>query len=150
MKPWKIWALVADNSKARIVMDLLSDQPSERTIVAPKPLLAGAIMADRPGRSQSSAGARRSAMEYRTDPVRVRDREFAALVAETFADALKGNRVEGVALAAPPRMLGDLRSHLPSAVRRLVIAEIDKDLVKLQPAALARRIAEAIPKRPLT
>lgn len=144
MRSKRIWALVADNAKARIVADLHSDNSSEQTIVAPKPKLAREIMADKPGRSHSSVGTRRSAMEYHSDPERLRDRDFAVFVAETFAGALRDGKAEGAVIVAPPKMLGDLREAMPDAARRLVVAEIAKDLTKLQPAALAKRIREAI------
>ena len=42
----------------------------------------------------------------------------------------------GIVLAASPRLLGHLRDHMPAALKAHVVAELDKDLVKIPLADL--------------
>ena len=81
----------------------------------------------RPGRSFESASVGRHAVG-REDAYRRAKKKFAAEVGRTAADDLVGQGIEGVVLAAPPRLLEPLRASLPKGAT--VVAEIGKDLVK--------------------
>jgi len=80
-----------------------------------------------PGRAFESATSARHGVG-REDVYRRAKAEFAARVAEALGAFLEKREVEGVVLAAPPRLLHDLRKGLPSGVR--IVAELGKDLVK--------------------
>ena len=145
MKPQKIWVLVADGARARILRDVV---PAGKTRAGREDLVFRSeqrqlreIMADKPGRSFASTGTRRSAMEYNSDPVREDDRAFAA----TLAEVLDAHRVAGdfdqLVVAAAPQMLGDLRQAFPANLRRATIAEVAKDFTKLPAHELRGAIA---------
>ncbi|TIS55836.1 MAG: host attachment protein [Mesorhizobium sp.] len=88
MKLQSTWVVVADGARARILRDVLSagETPDEREdlVFHSERRQLREIMADKPGRSFASTGARRSAMEYHADPVREEDRALAATLAETL------------------------------------------------------------------
>src|SRR6478735_7756174 len=88
MKPTITWIVIADGDQAKVfehegpgkgltaVRDMLFEQEH---------LKAGDIMADKPGRSFSSAGpGSRSSIEYSSDPVQVRERRFVEKLAEAL------------------------------------------------------------------
>ena len=80
MKPTRTWIVIADGDQAKIFEH---DGPGKglRAVkdvqLEQEHLKASDIMADKPGRSMSSAGpGARSAVEYHTDPVEMRERRF--------------------------------------------------------------------------
>nr|WP_292242816.1 host attachment protein [Mesorhizobium sp.] len=153
MKPQRTWVLIADGARARILRDALSTgktpDKQEDLVFHTEPRQLREIMADKPGRSFASTGARRSAMEYHSDPVREEDRAFAAKLAHT----LHGHHVAGdfdqLVVAAPPQMLGDLRLAFPESLRKVTAAEIAKDLTKL-PEHELRDVIRKLEIKPLS
>ncbi|WP_413771425.1 host attachment protein [Mesorhizobium sp. PAMC28654] len=135
MKPQKIWVLVADEARARILRNVLSagEPPDEREDLvfhsARRQLRE--IMADKPGRSFASSGVCRSTMEYHSEPVREEDRAFAAKLAGTLHNHHLAGDFDQLVVAAAPQMLGDLRQAFPESLRKATAAEIAKDFTKL-------------------
>ncbi|WEX10810.1 host attachment protein [Chelativorans sp. AA-79] len=135
MKKPRTWILVTDGGQARIVRELACDAETGERLddlvfeIEHKPLRR--IMADRPGRSFESHGARRSAMEYRSDPVRDRQRRFASMLSKHLQYHHAAGEFDRLAVVAEPRMLGIVRQTLPAALREVVVSEIGKDLTKL-------------------
>jgi protein required for attachment to host cells len=82
---------------------------------------------DAPGVSYSSAGPGRSTMDE-VDFHQLAEDRFAA----DAADLLKGRALardfESLIVIAPPHTLGEMRKHYNSAVRALLVGELDKDL----------------------
>lgn len=70
VKKPRIWILVADGSRARIVRYDANGKHSDDLVFEADHKQLKEIMADKPGRSFASMGAKRSAMEYHSDPVR--------------------------------------------------------------------------------
>lgn len=141
MKRKTIWALVADGGRARILKDVGRDEmPEEEEFVSDaKPL--GDIMADQAGRTFSSVGNRRSAMELHSDPVRDRERAFAAMLAETLDRHGSAGRFDELVVVAAPQMLGDLRAACPGSLRAKITQEVDKNLTGLAGKELAEAVA---------
>ena len=118
-----IWILVADGTRARAIL-------APATAGAREPMAtmlelhaehrpAREIMADAPGRAFASVGARRSAMEYHSDPVRGELERFArVIVDELEARRAAGGfeRPRGLRTAAHARR--DARRHAGEARRR--------------------------------
>lgn len=75
-------------------------------------------------------GDRRSAIEQ-TDLHDRAEAMFAKDLAHALESACERSRIGSIVLVAPPRTLAQLRDALPESVRRLVVAEIDKDLTKI-------------------
>lgn len=142
MKPTITWIVVADGDQAKIfehdgpgkglraIKDLQLEQAH---------LKAGDIMADRPGRASSPARGpgSRSAVDYRTDPVEVRERRFVERLAAVLDEKHNEGAFERLVIAAAPAALGDLRPALSDGVRATIIAELPKDLTNLPTAKLA-------------
>lgn len=86
---------------------------------------------DRPGRlfAGASARERRSALEP-TDWHELEAHRFARMVADAFEKLVRERKVKAVVIAAPPRILAELRQALHGDVKARVIAEVDKDFTK--------------------
>src|ERR1051325_10652710 len=95
MKPTITWIVIADGDQAKV----FEHEGPGKGLTAVKELSfeqdhlkASEIMADRPGRAGAgTAPGSEAAMEYRSDPVAVRERKFV----ERLADVLEEKRVEG-------------------------------------------------------
>ncbi len=143
MAAQRIWVLIADGGQAMV---LESDGPGRE--LAPASGMAFSaeipagrdILTDRPGRSFDSVGAARHAMESPSDPRRQLKRQFADMLGQEIAMALRQGRFDRLVVVAPPSALGDLREALPADVKKLVSAEINKDLVKTPLAELPRHL----------
>jgi protein required for attachment to host cells len=106
-----------------------------------QPLKASEIMADKPGRAIESAGpGSRSAVEYRTDPVELRERRFLEEVAAELEAKHREGAFNRLVIAAAPDALGELRQALAAGVRASVLAELPKDLTHVPTPALARHL----------
>ena len=81
---------------------------------------------DKPGRSFSSVGHGRSAVEQ-TDWHDLEQHRFARVVAEALEKLMRERHVKALVIAAPPRTLADLRQALHKDVKAGIIAEVDKD-----------------------
>ena len=86
---------------------------------------------DRPGRLFASVTARerRSALEP-TDWHELEAHRFARMVADAFEKLVRERKVKAVVIAAPPRILAELRQALHSDVKARIMAEVDKDFTK--------------------
>jgi protein required for attachment to host cells len=92
---------------------------------------------DRPPRVRQ--GEHRSAIEQ-TDWHAIAEERFADEVAaalDRIADA-----IPALIVVAPPRTLASLRHALSERLKRVVIAEIDKDLTKLSIEEIGRRLTD--------
>ncbi len=85
---------------------------------------------DKPGRSYASVGARRSAMEQ-ADWHELDEQRFAKDIADMLQVAVREKQIEALVIAAPPKILAELRKSMHQEVEKRVIAEVDKDLTNL-------------------
>lgn len=140
MKPKVTWIVIADGNQAKIFehdgpgkgLKALSDLNFEQ-----EPLKAQEIMADKPGRSFSSAGpGARSSIEYSSDPVAVRERKFVEKLADLLNEAHRQDRFDRLVIAAAPAALGDIRPALSDGVRGAILAEMPKDLTNVPTSKL--------------
>jgi len=82
---------------------------------------------DAPGRSISSVGSARNAMEP-TDFHQLQEDRFAAEAAELLRKRALSNDFEALIVAAPPRTLGEMRKHYHKEVQLRLIGEVSKEL----------------------
>ena len=134
MKPTITWILIADGARARVLRHTgpgngLSEIEGLEFSQSHK--RAQDIMADKPGRSHSSVGHGRSAMEYSSDPVREEQQKFTAEVAGRIDDYAAEGAFDRLVVCAAPQTLGDLRNKLSDKSRTLTMAEIDKNFSNL-------------------
>jgi len=129
------WILAADGNQARLLkgVNLMKDgqQSPEQEVFRWEPKKVQDIMADKPGRSHSSVGPGRSAMEYSSDPVREEQQKFTAEVASRLDDYAAEGAFDRLVVCAAPQTLGDLRNRLSEKTRMLTTAEIDKNFSNL-------------------
>jgi protein required for attachment to host cells len=82
---------------------------------------------DKPGRTFSSVGGRRSAMEQ-ADWHTLEEQRFAKDVADALYTLVLEQKIEALVIAAPPKTLAELRKSIHQEVEKRIIAEVDKDL----------------------
>lgn len=135
MKPIVTWILIADGAEARIYANDGPGKglhPVDGMHFSQEHLSTRDIMADRPGRSISSAGSGgRSAMEYSSDPVDVRERRFVTELAGILDKHHRQGDFERLIIAAAPSALGDLRPALGKELSRAIVGELPKDLTNV-------------------
>lgn len=100
--------------------------------------------ADAPGRSQSAPGAARHGFD-RSSSEREQSRQaFADLVLKITADEWAHGLYNRLVMTAPPEMLGALRAGLSDQLSQALVADMNKDLVKVATADLPRHFEEVI------
>ena len=97
---------------------------------------------DEPGRTQSSVGKARSAVEQTDWHQRAED-AFLKDLAKKLDRAVTTGATKAIIIAAPPRALGVLREAFTPALRKAIRAEIDKDLVKMPVDEIEKHLAAA-------
>jgi protein required for attachment to host cells len=95
---------------------------------------------DEPGRSFSSVGSGRSAVEQ-TDWHRQEEERFLQKLVSQLDHSVKVGEVKSLVIVAPPRALGVLRQAYSHILRAAVHAEIDKDLVRLPVHEIEKHLA---------
>jgi protein required for attachment to host cells len=142
------WILAADGNQARLLkgVNFLKDGPQspEQEIFQMDTKRVQDIMADKPGRSHSSVGHGRSAMEYSSDPVREEQQKFTADVASKIDSYEQEGAFDRLVVCAAPQTLGDLRSMLSTATRAKTTAEISKDYSNLPTDKLISSVRAAM------
>lgn len=139
MKNTVTWVLIANGAQARVLENagpgkgLKQVEGLDWSI---QPLSAQEIVTDKPGRSHSSVGGGRSAMEPRTDPVEHRETEFVKSLAGMLDQQQQKGAFDRLVIAAAPIALGDIRKAMSPAVKKTVVAELNKDLTNLPTAQL--------------
>jgi len=145
MKAKVTWILVADGGTAK-VFEHLGPGKGLTTVTDLKfeqeHLQAREINSDRPGRSYSSVGPGRSAIEPSSDPVEVRERRFVEHVADVLDGKLHEGAFHRLIVAAAPSALGDLRPAFSKALRDVIAVELPKDLTRLPTPDLEAHLAE--------
>lgn len=134
MKKTVTWVLIANGAQARVLENTGPGkglQQVDGLDFAIDPLQAQDIMADRPGRSHSSVGSGRSAMEPRTNPVDHREAEFLRSLADMLERKQQSGAFDRLVIAASPTALGDIRQAMSPGVKKAIVAELSKDLTNL-------------------
>lgn len=148
MKPIVTWILIADGGQAKVYehagpgqhLKLVDGMHFEQ-----KHLKAGDIMADRPGRSFSSVGHGRSAIEPSSDPVEERERKFVEVLGGVLEKHHEAGDFDRLIIAAAPTALGDLRPVIGHKLRNAITAELPKDLTHTPLRQLDAYFAELLP-----
>ena len=137
------WVVVADGGRA-LIIENVGDQkfPNLRTkeTFEHKDEKTSEIGTDAPGRSISSVGSARSAMEQ-TDWHTQEEERFLKEIAELLDAEVKAGHVKGIVMVAPPRALGVLRPAYTHDLRKALRSEIDKDLVKMPLHEIEKHLA---------
>ena len=126
------WVVVCDGAKA-LVLENVGDAkfPNLKTleVLEQKDLATHELGTDKPGRSYSSVGPGRSAVQQ-TDWHDQAEQAFLTHLVKHLDLAIAAGKTKSLIVVAPPRALGVLRPAYSHAVKAAVRAEVDKDLVK--------------------
>ncbi len=127
------WVVVCDGAKA-LVLENAGDIkfPNLKTVEVfeQKNPPTHELGTERPGRSHSSVGHGRSAIEQ-TDWHTQAEEAFLLKLVGHLEAALAAGKTKSLIVVAPPRALGVIRPAYSHALRAAVRAELDKDFVKL-------------------
>jgi protein required for attachment to host cells len=129
------WIVVAHGSAAKIIESQKNGQ--ELTVVKKFTHPATAkkdveIHSDRPGRSYSSTGSERHAMDPGEEATDHERRIFAKEITDFLEKNFGENKFAGLIITAPPDLLGHFRDSLSDTVKKLIKGELDKDLYSLE------------------
>jgi len=127
------WVVVCDGQKALILENAGDEKfPNLKTkkVYDEKIPPTHELGSDAPGRSISSVGHGRSAMEQTDWHMQEEERFLRRLVGE-LDGALNGGTTRSLILVAPPRALGIIREVSSKNLKAALKAEIDKDYVRM-------------------
>lgn len=147
MKPVVTWIVIADGTQARVFENGGPGKgltPVDGLRLEEEALKTSEIMSDRQGRSFSSVGPGRSAIEPRTDPVEYRETEFARRVAALLDEKFAEHAFKRLVIAAAPTTLGYLRKALSAGTRGAILAELPKDLTNTPRQHLDKQFADVL------
>ncbi len=144
-KTARIWVLTADNHLARIYkkvnnrMELIGEAEPEKSLVESE------INNKTMGRMVSAAG---STVHHKFEPhmneTRQEELTFAREVSNFLERVKTADAFDRLVIVASPKMLGNLRSNLSKLVKSLIIAEVDKDLTKLNDREFEKAIEKIV------
>jgi protein required for attachment to host cells len=124
------WVLVADGRKALFLRNSGDTRDYDLRVVwhqSMDDLPSRAQGSDRPGRSVSSVGGHRAALQE-TDWHQLAEDRFAAEVAAILNKAAGDGAFDEIVVVAAPAVLGELRAAMSPDAARHVVAEIHKTL----------------------
>jgi protein required for attachment to host cells len=127
------WVIVCDGRKALILENIGDAQDPNlhaREVREHTESRTSEQGTDRPGKTHSSVGTARSAMEQ-TDWHDQSERAFVTALASRLHVAVTKGETEALIMIAAPRALGMIREIYSPAVRKAIRAELGKDLVKV-------------------
>jgi protein required for attachment to host cells len=132
-RPSTTWILVADRARARLFSaewPELGEFQEIRGFAHPEGAArAHDVEADGPGRLYGASGPRHAA-DRRTDFKHQTATEFARELVGELQAGKDANTYGRLVVIAPALFLGVLREQLPSPLRSLVVADLDKDLTQ--------------------
>jgi protein required for attachment to host cells len=128
------WVLICDGARGRILANDgrgtgLREIESAENDKASAPTRD--LGTDRPGRTFDSTGGGRHAMASPVDRHRFEKTQFTKEMAAIINAAALENGFDHLVLAAPPRVLGDLRQALRPQAAKKIVGEINKDLTQI-------------------
>jgi protein required for attachment to host cells len=144
------WVVLANAARARIferetesgtlveMLDLIHPQSREKT---------AELTSDREGHAQKAhgdPGRSGTAFQPHTTPRQKEHAAFAVEVSRHLEVAATQGRCGDVALIASDPFLGELKSHLGNATRRVLSATVPRDFTTYAGTDLAHRVTEAL------
>ena len=142
MKPIRTLVLLADDGKARFLENAGIDKGVQQIEVLEAASPAG--YADMPGRSQAGADTARHGLARPTGEEGAARDVFADAVLDKAGALWAGGDFQRLVMAAPPKMLGVLRSKLSPPLDDALVGDLDKDLTNLPEAELPGQFADVV------
>ncbi|MFK5950281.1 MAG: host attachment protein [Methylococcales bacterium] len=88
------------------------------------------MVSDMPGKDSGKGGSGDHAFQEKIEPKEQDMIEFAKRIADYLDDTRKANKLNKLILVAAPAFLGELRTHLSSAINEKIVFELDKNIVQ--------------------
>jgi protein required for attachment to host cells len=138
------WILIADGAQARVFEHTGPGKglvPVKGFSMDGERQNAREVPAERSGRGGNGIGG---SVESRANQVAQRESDFVRAV----ADKLNRHRYDGdfqrLVIAAAPVALGDMRPHLSEDVKKVILAELPKDLTNIPTAKLGSHFEDLL------
>jgi protein required for attachment to host cells len=148
-RPSNAWIVVADRAAARLFSAEWPDLSGFREIeslVHPQGALHGRdVYPDRFGRNHAPDSHGYTDAPP-TDLRHFTAREFAHQIAERLERGRTHGEFGRVVVIAPPLLLGELRDQYSAPLRKLLEAELDKELVMSTDAEICDQVRRALPR----
>lgn len=100
--------------------------------------------ADAPGSQRAAPGMAHHGFERPTSERRQQREDFADHVMDETARIFAAEGYDRLVVAAAPKMLGALRDDMPEALKSVLRADLDKDLIKLPLADLPAHLDDVL------
>jgi protein required for attachment to host cells len=137
------WVVVCDGKKALVLENAGDDKflnLKTREVFEHPDAKTSELGASAPGRSFSTAGHGRSAVEQ-TDFHEQEEHKFLHKLLGHLDAEIHAGKAKSLILVAPPRALGVLRQAYSHNLRAVLRGEIDKDFVKLPVHEIEKHLA---------
>ena len=147
MKATKTWVVIADGARARIAVNLGPGKglkPALNHEFAASHAPTSDLVSDRPGRYADGGASATHGVEPRTDRHDYEKSLFVRDIAMAVERGANRRAFDRLVLVAPPAILGRLRTALKPRTRKLVAAEIGKDLTHLNLREVPKHLADRI------
>lgn len=142
MKPVETLVLIANEREARLMVNLGPNKGLTEHLRFDT--ARNVEYADQPGREQAGPGTAGHAFE---PPTSLREQNRTAFADDVLAMTRdlwgRGNFTRFV-MAAPPKMLGELRKQLDGPLKTALAGDLDKDIVGVAAADLPRHFHDVI------
>jgi protein required for attachment to host cells len=139
-----MWVVVCDGAKALVLENAGNRNTPKlktREVYSQVDHKIPELGAGPPGRSFSSVGQGRSAMEQ-IDRQDHEEQRFLAKLAARLDQAVLGGETPSLIVVAPPRAIGVLRREFSPHVRQAIRAEVEKDYVKMPVDEITRHLVQ--------
>ena len=143
----RTWILVADSAQATIYcQNNAKEHLSELTSMEHLEARAhdGDLTTDKSGRSFDSGGGGRHSMEQRTQPKKQSTINFAKRLAIHLDQGRQNGEFGQLVLFAAPGFLGLLRAELSAPLKRQIVFESSKDLVREDIQSIRAHLPEGL------
>jgi protein required for attachment to host cells len=141
----KYWILVAESSRARIFSSTRLNNPALKEVedfVHPESRLhEGDLTTSKPGSDKNSQGQARHTLNDETSVKKQENLYFARELTERLESGRTRGEYKNLILVAPPGFLGLLRDNLSTESSKLVVREINKNLVHETTRQLEQHLA---------
>jgi protein required for attachment to host cells len=138
------WILVADASRARIFTADKARSPLNeiRTLTSPEARLhEGDLVTDKGGRDRNP-GTGAHGFNSEDEHKHENAERFAAQVCQELEAARNTGDFRKLYVVAAPSFLGMLRRHQSSALKALVVGELDKNLATQDPTTIRKSLPD--------
>lgn len=128
----KTMILVAEGSRAKLYLSESPKQPWQEIedLIEPEGRMQEKDLgADQPGRFGGMAGEGRHALDEKHGLVEVAQKAFSKELCEEVERRHRGGEFDQLVVVAAPAFLGMLRKAMGSELSKIVVEEIDKNLV---------------------